>query len=74
MDNAQGDEYDRTWANLLRSAHGKIFPAIGQVRNGTRNTLVRQLASDTNQTVLDHITVLEKTGVVGFDAIANGTI
>lgn len=74
MNNAQGDEYDRTWANLLRSAHGNIFPAIGQVRNGTRNTLVRQLASDTNQTVLDHITVLEKTGVVDFDAIANSTI
>jgi putative membrane protein len=74
MSNAQGEEYDRTWANLLRSAHGKIFPAIGQVRNGTRNTLVRQLASDTNQTVLDHITMLEKTGEVDFDAIANGTI
>ncbi|WP_200307704.1 DUF4142 domain-containing protein [Streptomyces adelaidensis] len=74
MSNATDDQYDRTWANLLRSAHGKIFPAIGQVRNGTQNTLVRQLASDTNQTVLDHITFLEATGEVDFDAIANGTI
>lgn len=74
MDNATDDQFDRVWANLLRSAHGKIFPAIGQVRNMTENTLVRQLASDTNQTVLDHITVLEKTGQVDFDAIANGTI
>ncbi|GAA3786508.1 DUF4142 domain-containing protein [Streptomyces phyllanthi] len=74
MQAAQGDEFDKTWANLLRSAHGKIFPAIGAVRNQTQNTLVRQLASDTNQTVLDHITVLEKTGAVDFDAIANGTI
>ncbi|GGZ92492.1 DUF4142 domain-containing protein [Streptomyces bluensis] len=74
MSAAQGNEYDRTWANLLRSAHGKILPAIGQVRNMTQNTLVRQLASDTNQTVLDHITMLEKTGQVDFDAIANGTI
>jgi putative membrane protein len=74
MTNATDDQYDRTWANLLRSAHGKIFPAIGQVRNMTENTLVRQLASDTNQTVLDHITMLEKTGQVDFDAIANGTI
>jgi putative membrane protein len=32
---------------------------------------VRQLASDANQTVLDHITMLEKTGRVDFDAIAN---
>ncbi|BBC32132.1 uncharacterized protein SGFS_034260 [Streptomyces graminofaciens] len=74
MTNASDDQYDRTWANLLRSAHGKIFPAIGTVRNGTQNTLVRQLASDTNQTVLDHITMLEKTGEIDFDAIANGTI
>ena len=74
MDNATDEQFDRVWANLLRSAHGKIFPAIGQVRNMTENTLVRQLASDTNQTVLDHITMLEKTGQVDFDAIANGTI
>ena len=75
MDAAQdGEAFDRTWANLLRSAHGKIFPTIGAVRNQTRNTLVRQLATDTNQTVLDHITMLEKTGVVDFDSIANGTI
>lgn len=74
MRQAQGDEFDRTWANLLRSAHGKIFPAIGTVRNISQNMMVRQLASDTNQTVLDHITMLEKTGKVDFDAIANGTI
>ncbi|MGW0707226.1 DUF4142 domain-containing protein [Streptomyces sp. NPDC002643] len=74
MTNATDDQYDRVWANLLRSAHGKIFPAIGAVRNMTENTLVRQLASDTNQTVLDHITFLEATGQVDFDAIANGTI
>jgi putative membrane protein len=46
---------------------------IGEVRNSTRNSLVRQLASDANQTVLDRITVLEKTGNVDFDAIANDT-
>jgi putative membrane protein len=71
---ATGEEYEYKFANLLRSAHGKIFPAIGAVRNSTRNTLVRQLASDANQTVLDHITVLEKTGRVDFDAIANDSV
>ena len=71
MSAASGAEYEYKFANLLRAAHGKIFPAIGAVRNTTRNTLVRQLASDANQTVLDHITVLEKTGRVDFDAIAN---
>ncbi|WP_055494706.1 DUF4142 domain-containing protein [Streptomyces sp. TP-A0356] len=71
---ASGQEYRYKFANLLRAAHGKIFPAIGAVRNTTRNTLVRQLASDANQTVLDHITVLEKTGNVDFDAIANDAV
>lgn len=73
MTAATGAEYERKFVNLLRAAHGKIFPAIGAVRNSTRNTLVRQLASDANQTVLDHITILEKTGSVDFDAIANDT-
>ena len=74
MTAATGAEYEYKFVNLLRAAHGKIFPAIGSVRNSTRNTLVRQLASDTNQTVLDHITVLEKTGRVDFDAIANDAV
>ncbi|WP_413759363.1 DUF4142 domain-containing protein [Streptomyces sp. MMBL 11-3] len=74
MTNASEADYPKVWANLLRSAHGKIFPAIGAVRNQTRNTLVRQLASDANQTVLDHITVLEKTGAVDFEAIANDSV
>ncbi|MGW1719547.1 DUF4142 domain-containing protein [Streptomyces sp. NPDC002156] len=74
MDAAQGEAFDRIWASLLRKAHGGIFPAIGAVRNQTQNTLVRQLATDTNQTVLDHITMLEKTDAVDFDALSNGTI
>ncbi|MGW2963025.1 DUF4142 domain-containing protein [Streptomyces sp. NPDC001220] len=71
MSAATGAEYEYTFVNLLRAAHGKIFPAIGTVRNTTRNSLVRQLASDANQTVLDHITILEKTGKVDFEAIAD---
>lgn len=67
-------EYNKTWANLLRAAHGKIFPAIASVRNSTRNTLIRQLASDANQTVLDHITILEKTGEVDFATIADNSV
>uniref|UniRef100_UPI0006EBD96C DUF4142 domain-containing protein n=1 Tax=Streptomyces torulosus TaxID=68276 RepID=UPI0006EBD96C len=67
-------EYNKTWANLLRAAHGKIFPAIAAVRNSTRNTLVRQLASDANQTVLDHITILEGTGEIDFAQIADNSV
>ncbi|MFE0101987.1 DUF4142 domain-containing protein [Streptomyces sp. NPDC059009] len=69
---ASGETYERKFANLLRSAHGKVFAAIAQVRDSTRNSLVRQLATDANQTVLDHITMLEATGLVDFDDIATG--
>nr|WP_199814084.1 DUF4142 domain-containing protein [Streptomyces sp. NRRL F-5135] len=68
---ATGEEYERKFANLLRNAHGKVFSQIALVRHTTRNALVRQLASDANQTVLDHITMLEATGRVDFDAMAN---
>ncbi|MGW7415459.1 DUF4142 domain-containing protein [Streptomyces sp. NPDC054863] len=66
-----GTAYERLFANLLRRAHGKVFAVIAQVRNSTRNALIRQLADASNQTVLDHITMLEATGLVDFDAIAN---
>ncbi|WP_353946227.1 DUF4142 domain-containing protein [Streptomyces sp. HUAS MG91] len=68
---ASGKDYERKFANLLRDAHGKVFALLAQIRHTTRNSLVRELATDANQTVLDHITMLENTGDVDFDAIAN---
>ena len=70
LDLAQGAEYDREFANILRLAHGKVFSVVAQVRASTRNSLVRELADDANSTVLDHIKVLEATGYVDFDAVA----
>jgi predicted outer membrane protein len=70
LDSAQGVAYDREFANILRLAHGKVFSVVAQVRAGTRNSLVRELADDANTTVLDHITVLEATGYVDYDALA----
>ncbi|QNP69568.1 DUF4142 domain-containing protein [Streptomyces roseirectus] len=72
LDEAQGTGYDWKFANLLRLAHGRIFPAVAQVRASTRNSLVRALADDANAAVLDHIQVLEATGYVDFDALARG--
>ncbi|MEU0386084.1 DUF4142 domain-containing protein [Streptomyces chartreusis] len=70
LDAAQGAEYDRQFANILRLAHGRVFSVVAQVRASTRNSLVRDLADDANTTVLDHIKVLEATGYVDFDAVA----
>lgn len=64
-----GKEFDSTAVNIMRVTHGQIFPAIANVRANTRNTLVRQLADQANDTVLDHITVLEKTGLVNHEQV-----
>lgn len=56
-------------APILRVTHGQIFPAIADIRATTENTLVRQLADQANDTVLDHITALEQTGLVNFDQV-----
>ncbi|MGV9563388.1 DUF4142 domain-containing protein [Streptomyces sp. NPDC003480] len=66
---ANGKEFDNTAANIMRVTHGQIFPVIAKVRATTKNTMVRQLADLANDTVLDHITVLEKTGTVNFDQV-----
>ncbi|MGW2227860.1 DUF4142 domain-containing protein [Streptomyces formicae] len=67
---AHGQTYDEDFANILRRAHGKVFSVVAEVRANTRNSLVRTLADDANTTVLDHIKVLEKTGLVDFDGLA----
>ncbi|MFE9258793.1 DUF4142 domain-containing protein [Streptomyces sp. NPDC006879] len=72
MQAAQGIQYEQLFANLLRAAHGKVFTVIAQVRAQSRNSMVRALATVTNSVVLDHITVLEETGMVDFDALNEG--
>ncbi|GGR92516.1 hypothetical protein GCM10010269_34400 [Streptomyces humidus] len=64
-----GRQFDSTAANIMRVTHGQIFPVIAKIRATTRNTLVRQLADLANDTVLDHITVLENTGVINSELV-----
>ena len=64
-----GVDFDRTWANRLRAAHGKVFVVVSQVRSGTRNTLVRELAQAGMVFVQRHMTVLENTGMVDYGAL-----
>ncbi|MBD3931585.1 DUF4142 domain-containing protein [Streptomyces chumphonensis] len=61
---AEGAEFDKLFANVLRASHGKIFATIGKVRGATQNDLIRRHARQANQTVLDHLEVLEDTGLV----------
>ncbi|MFF3322660.1 DUF4142 domain-containing protein [Streptomyces sp. NPDC002889] len=69
LDEARGDEFDRLFANVLRASHGKIFATIGEVRAATQNDLIRRHARQANQTVLDHMEVLEDTGLVTPDTL-----
>ncbi|MFD1660667.1 DUF4142 domain-containing protein [Streptomyces caeni] len=64
-----GKQFDTDLANILRVTHGQIFPAIAKIRATTTNTLVRRLADQANDIVLDHITVLERTGLVNFGQV-----
>ncbi|MGW6904522.1 DUF4142 domain-containing protein [Streptomyces sp. NPDC054940] len=68
VDSKTGKEFDATGVAIMRVTHGQIFPAIAKIRGTTQNSLVRQLADLANDTVLDHMTVLEKTQLVNFDA------
>ncbi|QTD99800.1 hypothetical protein S1361_20860 [Streptomyces cyanogenus] len=62
-----GKQFDTDFANILRMTHGSIFNAIAKIRSTTKNSLIRALADQANDTVLDHMTVMEKTGLVDFD-------
>ncbi|MFR9797622.1 DUF4142 domain-containing protein [Streptomyces sp. MS06] len=70
FDTAQGPDYDSRFVNVLRLAQGEEFPLVAQVRAGTRNSLVRGLADVADAGVLDQIQVLESTGYVDYEALA----
>lgn len=69
MSGQTGAEFDRTFVNRLRAAHGKVFSTIAAVRAGTRNATVRSFAQHANQVVMRHITLLESTGLVDYDEL-----
>ena len=69
MNAAPGPSFDRVFANRLRAAHGQVFAILAQLRAGTRNDDVRAFATVGNQAVLRHMTMLESSGVVDFDAL-----
>ncbi|MET9254418.1 DUF4142 domain-containing protein [Streptomyces sp. NPDC003717] len=69
VDAREGKAFDAAAVHIMRVTHGQIFPVVAGIRATTRNTLVRRLADLANDTVLDHMTVLERTGLVGFDKV-----
>lgn len=70
MQNARGRQFDQIFVTRLRNAHGKIFPVIGAVRAATREPVVRKLADDANIFVMNHMKMLESTGLVRYEMLA----
>jgi len=62
-------DFDRTFVQRLRAAHGNVLPVIAEVRSGTRNDLVRQFATTAAEFVTRHHDYLESTGLVDFSAL-----
>jgi predicted outer membrane protein len=66
---ARDKDFDRILVNHLRNQNGRALTLISLVRDQTRNSMVRSLATRANSIVLDHITVLEDTGLVEYEAL-----
>jgi putative membrane protein len=69
MKAANGTDFDQIYIARLRAAHGKIFPAIANIRAGTRSDVVRRLAQEANQFVMTHLTLLESSGLVEYGSL-----
>jgi hypothetical protein len=69
MQNNKGGQFDQSFVTRLRAAHGKIFPVIGAVRASTRNPVVRGLAEQANVFVMNHMKMLESTGLVQYEKL-----
>lgn len=63
----QGRDFDKTFADRLRAAHGTVFGLVAEERAGTRNKELRDFATQANNIVMKHMTLLEATGYVSKD-------
>jgi predicted outer membrane protein len=69
MSGKTGPDFDATYDNRLRAAHGKIFSIIAGVRAGTQNDAIRAFATVANTFVMKHMTLLESIGMVNYQAL-----
>ncbi|XVV10107.1 DUF4142 domain-containing protein [Actinoplanes sp. CA-131856] len=69
MQKNKGIQFDQIFVTRLRAAHGKIFPVIGAVRSSTRDPVVRGLADRANIFVMNHMKMLESTGLVQYEKL-----
>ena len=66
LNGENGKQFDMDMATTVRTTNGQFLTTVAGVRTTTRNSLIRALADRVNNTVLDHISAMEKTGLVDF--------
>jgi predicted outer membrane protein len=59
-----GPDFDLEFVQLLREAHGAVYPLIAYARAGTQNDLVRRFAATAGEFIGRHLDYLESTGMV----------
>jgi predicted outer membrane protein len=64
-----GEAFDDIFVTRLRAAHAKVFSLIATVRANTRNSLMRSFAQTANRYVDGHISMLDSTNLVEFNAL-----
>lgn len=64
-----GVEFDQTFADRLRGAHGTVFGLVSEVRAGTTDPEIRAFAEQANTIVMKHMSLLESTGAVAPDSM-----
>ncbi|MGH3939962.1 MAG: DUF4142 domain-containing protein [Pseudonocardiaceae bacterium] len=63
-------EFDRTFVQRLRAAHGKVLPILATVRAETRNDQIRAFTTTAAEFVTRHHEYLESTGLVDYAALS----
>lgn len=66
---ARGEKFDEVFVNQVRKQAGQDLSLIALVRDQTRNSLMRTLATRANAAVLSHLTSVEETGLVDFESL-----
>jgi putative membrane protein len=70
----KGHEFDVDSVRWLRFAHGVVYGAIATIRTGTRNEMMRLFAERASTMVNKHMSLLESTGLVQYDALPHAAI
>jgi predicted outer membrane protein len=72
IEQARGKKFDELLVNHMRKQDGTTMGLLSLVRDQTRNSMVRSLATRANTIVLDHIETQEDTGLVDYGEMSQG--